>query len=176
MLERYKNAGLSLEVVTYSSKGNAHYRLRTPGVESKAAAQSLQRQIKEKYSIEDTWINKVLAFPANFILQAPQLSRAEKERYIEQMMTAVQKSWKVPRNSKFTDPLVSLELVPNGDVKSVKIIESSGNEEVDRSLIRAIRVTAPFEVPRRYFEFFRVNRLLFHPLRVVEKPQLVPGF
>ena len=109
-------------------------------------------------------------------MQASQLSKAEKERYVEQMKASVQKKWKVPRNSEFTDPLVRLELVPNGGVKSVKIIESSGNEELDRSLIRAIKVAAPFEVPRRYFEFFRVNRLRFHPLGMVEKSQLIPGF
>ncbi len=99
-------------------------------------------------------------------LVGKQLSTSEKERYIALMQAAVQNQWKVPiSTTQFTDPLVEMTLLPNGDVASVKILESSGNDVLDASLIRAIKAAAPFQLPRRQFEFFRVNRLRFHPLK-----------
>ncbi|MFQ5345808.1 MAG: TonB family protein, partial [Mariprofundus sp.] len=93
-------------------------------------------------------------------LVGKQLSSSEKERYIALMQAAVQDHWKVPISATdFTDPLVEMKLLPNGDVTSVKILESSGNDVLDASLIRAIRAAAPFQLPRQQFEFFRVNQL-----------------
>jgi len=99
-------------------------------------------------------------------LVGKQLSASEKERYIGLMQAAVQKHWKVPvSTANFTDPLVEMTLLPNGNVASIKILESSGNDVLDASLIRAIKAAAPFQLPRRQFEFFRVNRIRFHPLK-----------
>jgi len=98
-------------------------------------------------------------------LAGKQLSTSEKERYIALMQAAVQKHWKVPVSTNFTDPLVEMRLFPSGDVASVKILESSGSDVLDASLIRAIKAAAPFQLPRQQFEFFRVNRLRFHPLK-----------
>ncbi|MDQ6999415.1 MAG: TonB family protein [Mariprofundus sp.] len=99
-------------------------------------------------------------------LVGKQLSTSEKERYIGLMQAAVQQHWKVPvSTANFTDPLVEMTLLRNGDVASIKILESSGNDVLDASLIRAIKAAAPFQLPRRQFEFFRVNRLRFHPLK-----------
>jgi len=99
-------------------------------------------------------------------LVGKQLSTSEKERYIALMQAAVQKKWKVPISaSQFTDPLVEMTLLPSGEIASIKVLESSGNETLDASLIRAIKAAAPFELPRQQFEFFRVNRLRFHPLK-----------
>jgi len=99
-------------------------------------------------------------------LVGKQLSTSEKERYIALMQAAVQEKWKVPISaSKFTDPLVEMTLLPSGKVASIRILESSGNEILDASLIRAIKAAAPFQLPRKQFEFFRVDRLRFHPLK-----------
>jgi len=99
-------------------------------------------------------------------LMGKQLSSSEKERYIALMQAAVLEHWKLAISSaKFTDPLVEMQLLPNGAVASVKILESSGNNALDASLIRAIKAAAPFELPRQQFEFFRVNRIRFHPLK-----------
>jgi len=99
-------------------------------------------------------------------LMGKQLTRSEKERYIALMQAAVLEHWKLAVSSaKFTDPLVEMHLLPNGAVVSVKILESSGNNALDASLIRAIKAAAPFELPRQQFEFFRVNRIRFHPLK-----------
>jgi len=99
-------------------------------------------------------------------LAGKQLSNSEKERYIALMQAAVQQHWKVAVSAtKFIDPLVEMKLLPAGNIVSVRILESSGNQAMDASLIRAIKAAAPFELPRQQFEFFRVNRIRFHPLK-----------
>ena len=99
-------------------------------------------------------------------LAGKQLSSSEKERYIAMIQAAVQDHWKVPISiGAFIDPLVEMKLLRNGDIASVRILESSGNALLDESLIRAIRAAAPFQLPAQQFEFFRVNKLRFHPLK-----------
>ncbi|MDQ6993492.1 MAG: energy transducer TonB [Mariprofundus sp.] len=99
-------------------------------------------------------------------LAGKQLSNSEKEHYIGLMQTAVQNHWKVPANSgQLSDPQVEMKLLANGEIASIRIIESSGSELLDASLIRAIHAAAPFKLPKEQFEFFRVNTLRFHPLQ-----------
>ncbi len=99
-------------------------------------------------------------------LMGQQLSRNEIERYIALMQAAVQEQWKVAASSgKVSDPLVEMELAPNGSVVSVKILESSGNELMDNSLVRAIHAATPFQLPKAQFEYFRLNKIRFHPLK-----------
>jgi len=101
---------------------------------------------------------------ANIVGQ--QLSKNELERYIALMQAKVLDNWKVPASAdNAKDPLVEMQLAPTGEVVSVKVLESSGNELLDASLIRAIHAASPFEVPRKQFEFFRVNQIRFHPLK-----------
>jgi TonB family protein len=95
-----------------------------------------------------------------------QLSNKEKDRYITMVQAAIQEQWKVPASlSDAVDPLVEVRLLSNGEVESISILESSGSSALDASLIRAIRAAAPFQLPARQFEFFRVNRMRFHPLK-----------
>lgn len=96
-----------------------------------------------------------------------QLSQKEINRYIAMIQSAVQKHWKVPANlsGDIRDPLVEMILNRNGSVQSVRIIESSGNDALDASLIHAIRAAAPFTLPQKQYEAFRTNRIRFHPLR-----------
>ena len=95
-----------------------------------------------------------------------QLSNKEKDRYITMVQAAVQEQWKVPASlGDAIDPLVEVRLLSNGEIESISILESSGSSALDASLIRAIRAAAPFQLPARQFEFFRVNRMRFHPLK-----------
>jgi TonB family protein len=95
-----------------------------------------------------------------------QLSDKEKDRYIALVQAAIQEQWKVPASlGDAVDPLVEVRLLSNGEVESISILESSGSSALDASLIRAIRAAAPFQLPARQFEFFRVNRMRFHPLK-----------
>ncbi|PCI41502.1 MAG: hypothetical protein COB41_10570 [Proteobacteria bacterium] len=99
-------------------------------------------------------------------IMGKQLSTQEIDRYIAMMQAAVQSHWKVPGgiNEKTPDPLVEMILRRNGQLLSVRILESSGNSTLDQTLIAAIRAAAPFNVPSKQFESFRNNRIRFHPL------------
>ncbi len=95
-----------------------------------------------------------------------QLSTQEINRYIALIQEAVQEHWKVPNIGKdVRDPLVEMVLNPDGSVRSVRILESSGNTALDASLVRAIETAGPFQVPEEQFELFRNNKIRFHPLR-----------
>jgi TonB family protein len=95
-----------------------------------------------------------------------QLSEKEKDRYMTLIQAAVQEQWKVPASpGDVLDPLVEMRLLSNGQVESISILESSGNAALDATLLRAIKDAAPFQLPARQFEFFRVNRMRFHPLK-----------
>jgi len=95
-----------------------------------------------------------------------QLSEKEQDRYIALMQAAVQQQWRVPASpGDVTDPLVEMRLTPDGQIESITILESSGSAALDATLISAIRRAAPFQLPARQFEFFRVNRMRFHPLK-----------
>lgn len=96
---------------------------------------------------------------------AGQLSEQEINRYIALIQSAVQRHWKVPTTGRVHDPLVEMVLNPDGSVNKVSILESSGNNAFDASLLRAIEAAAPFEVPRREFELFRNNRIRFRPMQ-----------
>ena len=82
------------------------------------------------------------------------------------MRAAVEKQWKIPvAIPGIKNPLVEMVLQPNGQIKSLIILEGSGNATLNASLIRAIRAAAPFAVPKEQFEYFRVNRIRFHPFK-----------
>ncbi len=100
-------------------------------------------------------------------LMGKQLSTQEIDRYIAMMQAAVQSKWKVPGgiSENTPDPLVEVILQRNGNISRVSIIESSGNNTLDQTLIAAIRAAAPFQVPKAQFESFRINRIRFHPLK-----------
>jgi len=98
-------------------------------------------------------------------LAGKQLSQKEMDRYIALIQAAVQQHWKVPASTGHTtDPLVEMRLQADGSVASITILESSGSRILDDSLKRAILRAQPFELPQKQFEFFRVNRIRFHPL------------
>ncbi len=137
-----------------------------------------RHQVKPKHKVKDNFnpfkplesTTDVESAPTTTPRAAPvfrgQLSRQEINRYIALIQDAVQEHWKVPNiNRHVRNPLVEMILNPDGSVRSVRILESSGNTALDASLIRAIEAASPFLVPREHFELFRNNKIRFHPLR-----------
>ena len=96
-----------------------------------------------------------------------QLSDQELNRYIAAMQEAVERNWKVPVEmmDRVKDALVKLELQRNGQVTSITILESSGSDMLDETLKQAIYASAPFNLPVKQFELFRVNIIRFFPLK-----------
>ncbi len=119
---------------------------RSPGTESNETTDSFQPELAR--------------------ISEKQLSQKEIARYIGRIQAAVEKHWKIPVTvGNVTDPLVEMVLQPSGHIQSVLILESSGSETLNASLIRAVQAAAPFELPREQFEYFRVNRIRFHPFK-----------
>lgn len=89
------------------------------------------------------------------------------QEYISGIYFAVVENWNRPpsaRNDMST--VVQVELFPNGEVNSLSIIESSGNEAFDRSTLNAIHRASPFLVPddlALFEERFRSFTLNFKP-------------
>ena len=87
--------------------------------------------------------------------------------YITEIYLAVVQNWSRPpsaRNDMST--IVLVELFPSGDLNTVGVVESSGNDAFDRSALNAVRRAAPFAVPDDLALFessFRSFTLNFRP-------------
>ncbi len=87
--------------------------------------------------------------------------------YVTSIYLAVVQNWSRPptaRNDMST--IVLVELFPSGDLNTVGVIESSGDEAFDRSALNAVTRAAPFEVPDDLALFesnFRSFTLNFNP-------------
>ena len=87
--------------------------------------------------------------------------------YITEIYLAVVQNWSRPpsaRNDMST--IVLVELFPSGDLNTVGVIESSGNDAFDRSALNAVKRAAPFTVPDDLALFessFRSFTLNFKP-------------
>lgn len=89
--------------------------------------------------------------------------------YIALITRQVQNSWSRPpsaRNNMQAE--LALQLVPTGEVVSVRVVSSSGNGAFDRSAEQAVRRAERFpelqDLPPRVFEkYFRRLNLIFRP-------------
>jgi colicin import membrane protein len=68
--------------------------------------------------------------------------------YAQQIQSRVKRYWSKPINAR-SGMTVTLEvkLIPGGDVKSVKVIKSSGDPVFDRSAENAVYKAAPMPMP-----------------------------
>ena len=90
--------------------------------------------------------------------------------YVDQLREEIYRAWRLPPNS---DPSlvvgVRIRLVPTGEVVSVAIINSSGNDVLDRSVEQAVKRASPLSVPKetRIFDkHFRSIMINFRPVGV----------
>lgn len=87
--------------------------------------------------------------------------------YITEIYLAVVQNWSRPPNARNDmSVIVLVELFPTGDLNSVGVITSSGNEAFDRSALNAVTRAAPFSVPDDLALFessFRSFTLNFKP-------------
>ena len=92
-----------------------------------------------------------------------ELARTYRERIYEQ----VRLNWSRPPSARIgMSARLQVELIPTGEIISVFISESSGNESFDRSAEQAVRKVRRFDVPadNGLFEsHFRRFYLLFKP-------------
>ncbi len=90
-----------------------------------------------------------------------------RDRYVARIRSRVQRNWRIPSIDK-VDPraAVRVRLSPEGRVLSVEVAESSGDEQFDQSLERAVLRASPLPVPeeRDLFDtYFREFNIVFQP-------------
>ena len=87
--------------------------------------------------------------------------------YVRGIYTAVVENWsRPPSASNDMEARLLVELYPSGDLISVGIVKSSGNDAFDRSAEAAVRKAVPFELPsdsNLYTKRFRTFHLRFKP-------------
>ena len=87
--------------------------------------------------------------------------------YITEIYLAVVQNWSRPPSARNDmSAIVLVELFPSGDLNTVGVIESSGNDAFDRSALNAVKRAAPFTVPDDLALFessFRSFTLNFRP-------------
>lgn len=87
--------------------------------------------------------------------------------YVRGIYGSVVENWsRPPSATNDMEARLLVELYPNGDLISVGIVKSSGNDAFDRSAEAAVRKAVPFELPsdsNLYTKRFRSFHLLFKP-------------
>lgn len=123
-----------------------------------------QRRLKEQQQRE---FDELIAQEA-----AQQQAASDQElanSYIALITRAVQNNWSRPPSARNNmEAELALQLVPTGEVVSVRVVNSSGNAAFDRSaekaVLRAERFPELQNLPPRVFEqYFRRLNLIFRP-------------
>jgi colicin import membrane protein len=90
----------------------------------------------------------------------------EKTRFLSIIKSRIESRWYVPPNSGSSYVVLRIQLLPSGELSSVKVIESSGNGALDQSALAAVNAVKKFEVPKdpKFFdEYFRSFQMSFKP-------------
>ena len=89
--------------------------------------------------------------------------------YTDAIQAAIEDNWSRPPSARHDmEVILRIQLIPTGEVISVSIVKSSGNDAFDRSAINAVNKAGKFpevaEAPPRVFErHLRSIQLVFHP-------------
>ncbi len=83
-------------------------------------------------------------------------------KYQDAIKRAVERHWRKPPSVREgLSCVILVQLIPSGDVRSVRIVEGSGNAAFDQSAERAVYAAAPFTVPDDPAAFGRLSDLQF---------------
>lgn len=87
------------------------------------------------------------------------LASAEKIAYSNLLQQHVKSGWRWLPGAKKLKALVSVRILPNGQVQDIRITTSSGNSKFDDSVVRAVRKASPVPPPpeKFYSEFSSVR-------------------
>jgi colicin import membrane protein len=91
---------------------------------------------------------------------------SEQERYMARIKTQIEGLWRIPPKSDRLRITLTIRLLPNGELSSVNIINSSGNDAFDNSAKLAVRSVRRYTVPEdnKIFERnFRQFNMSFSP-------------
>jgi len=136
-----------------------------PDVTKAIAARAAAEKQKRLDSLADASFSDALARETEVLSDDKNEQAAQ--TYAQGMYQLIVTNWSRPpsaRNGMQTRLIV--ELVPTGDVVSVTVAQSSGNESFDRSAEQAVRKVGKFDVPKDpalFEEYFRRFPVLFKP-------------
>lgn len=73
----------------------------------------------------------------------------ETTSYVNAIYSSIVRRWSRPPSARRDmEAVVQVELFPNGELNTVNVVESSGNDAFDRSTLTAVRKVEKFEVPQ----------------------------
>ena len=91
----------------------------------------------------------------------------ESASYLNAINTAISDKWDRPPSARRgMEVVLQVELFPNGELNTVNVVESSGNDAFDRSAEKAVKDVKRFTVPENTDLFeknFRIFKLRFKP-------------
>ncbi|NNC55789.1 MAG: cell envelope integrity protein TolA, partial [Pseudomonadales bacterium] len=132
----------------------------------KAAAEAAAQRAKAE-QIERARMEELLAQEEADLAQAAEFEQVA--AYVAAMRAEIASYWSRPPSARnYMEVLLSIRLLPNGDVLSVTVKKSSGNSALDRSAVHAVEKVGRFEMlrgmPGRMFERnFRNIDIIFRP-------------
>ena len=146
-------------------KPDAETGIRNPMLQKPSQrAQQAEKQ-KRLDSLADASFSDALARETE--VMSDDKNEQAAQTYAQGIYQLIVTNWSRPpsaRNGMQTKLMV--ELVPTGDVVSVTITSSSGNEAFDRSAEQAVRKVGKFDVPKDptlFEKYFRRFPVLFKP-------------
>ena len=136
-----------------------------PDVQKQIAARAQAEKQKRLDSLADASFSDALARETEVLSDDKNEQAAQ--TYAQGIYQLIVTNWSRPpsaRNGMQTK--LKVELVPTGDIVSVTITSSSGNEAFDRSAEQAVRKVGKFDVPKDptlFEKYFRRFPVLFKP-------------
>ena len=117
-----------------------------------------QAQARQKSVLESEQFRQQQAFQT--------LELTEVERFMALIKQRIENVWRIPPKSEGLSITLRIRLLPNGELSTVDVIQSSGNNALDRSAILAVKSVNRYPVPddSRIFEKnFRQFSMSFRP-------------
>ena len=91
----------------------------------------------------------------------------ERQRYMSLIGQAIEDQWYPPSSAREgMNVVLRLTLLPNGELQSVEVVQSSGNQAFDNSAISAARALREYPIPDRrdtFERYFRQFTISFEP-------------
>ncbi|NND39921.1 MAG: cell envelope integrity protein TolA, partial [Pseudomonadales bacterium] len=145
---------------------------KKPAVKKRAASKEKQRDAaaarqREAEQRERARMQALLAQEEAELAQAAEFEQVA--AYVALMRAEIASRWSRPPSARnYMEVLLSIRLLPNGDVVSVAVKKSSGNIALDRSAVHAVEKVGRFDMlsgmPGRLFERnFRSIDIIFRP-------------
>ncbi len=88
-----------------------------------------------------SWAHAAVALPNQ---GSNQIDSRSIEEYFGVVQTKIKANWKPPKIKVVASPLVRFRILPNGQLMDVRIYRSANNQDIDTSILAAVKNAAPF--------------------------------